>query len=291
MSFTEIKDFPDLNNPALLAAWPGMGNVGYYTVSAFQLSTRADLIGRIEPEDYYFPLNISTEGALLQEVEYPNIKFYLHRGKERDFILCLGDAIPDDPLGAHSLCDEILNLAKILNINEIYTVGAVSVPIHHSQCVFVYVVASNENFAQKILRNNNFLPGLPKSKPSSNSMLIGMNGLLVGLGKKAGLDTACLLSGMPDYLNPVPYPALYSVIELYKSVGAMFNIDTAEFPYNHMLKEYDEVLSNLMSSLPEDLREGINKRLQKASEVISTDDAEWLKRNISSILLPGSNHS
>ncbi|MFA5385017.1 MAG: PAC2 family protein [Eubacteriales bacterium] len=289
MSFTEIKDFPDLNNPALLAAWPGMGNVGYYTISAIQLSTHAELIGRIEPEDYYFPLSIPTEGFILQEIEYPSIKFYHYHGKERDFILCLGDAIPDDPLGAHSLCYEILDLAKTLGINEIYTAGAVSMPIHHSQGIFVYAVASNEAFAQEILHNNNFLPGLPR--PNSLLVLTGMNGLLAGLGKKAKLNTACLISGMPDYLTPVPYPALYSIMELYKAIGAMFNIDTTEFPHNHMMKEYAEVLSNLMSSLPEDLKNGIDKRLQKASEVISPDDAEWMKRNISSILRPDSNHS
>ena len=52
---------PKLENPVLIAGWPGIGNIGITAVNTLREMVRAEEFGEIEPWDFFYRL--MKEGA------------------------------------------------------------------------------------------------------------------------------------------------------------------------------------------------------------------------------------
>jgi len=113
--------------------------------------------------------------------------------------------------------------------------------------------------------------------------ITGLNGLLVGVAKKRGLEGICLMGEIPDYLSRVPFPypkASKSVLEVLEIIlGVSIDFGTLD----DMAAQMESVIENVYNQFPQEIRERIEQRkldIQDKRGIITKDDEEWIKEHI-----------
>ncbi|MCK4722573.1 MAG: PAC2 family protein, partial [Dehalococcoidia bacterium] len=66
---------PKLENPVLIACWPGIGNIGIMAVDALRKMVGAEEFGEIEPWHFFYPRKVVIRNGELKELEFPSNKF------------------------------------------------------------------------------------------------------------------------------------------------------------------------------------------------------------------------
>ncbi|MDD5039286.1 MAG: PAC2 family protein, partial [Dehalococcoidales bacterium] len=113
--------------------------------------------------------------------------------------------------------------------------------------------------------------------------ITGLNGLLLGLARKRGLDAACLMGEIPDYLSgaPFPYPpASKSVLEV---LTKLLGFEIAYNSLDEMGVRIRSIIDDLYEKFPPEIKDRIEQRksaLQARAEVITTEDEKWIKEHI-----------
>ena len=77
-----LKD-PKLYRPDLIAAWPGIGNIGLVAVDALREMEDAEFFAYIEPWDFFYPKGLTIQNGVLTDLEFPASRFYLKRFAEK----------------------------------------------------------------------------------------------------------------------------------------------------------------------------------------------------------------
>ncbi len=72
---TKLYKQPRLENPILIASWPGIGNIGLIAVDTLRGMVRAEEFGEIEPWDLFFPNGALVKNGELKDLEFPTIKY------------------------------------------------------------------------------------------------------------------------------------------------------------------------------------------------------------------------
>ena len=62
---------PKLEDPVLVACWPGIGNVGIIAVDVLQKMVGAEELGYIEPWDFFYPTKVVISDGELEDLEFP----------------------------------------------------------------------------------------------------------------------------------------------------------------------------------------------------------------------------
>ena len=57
---------PKLERPDLIAAWPGIGNIGIIAVNTLRSQVQVEELGEIEPWDFFYPRRVSNKDGLLK---------------------------------------------------------------------------------------------------------------------------------------------------------------------------------------------------------------------------------
>ena len=85
-----------LNNPILIAAWPGMGNVALKAAHYLREELNAQEYQKIEPQDFFHIPMISIRNALIESIRLPESKFYFWKNKDgkNDLLIFLSEAQP-----------------------------------------------------------------------------------------------------------------------------------------------------------------------------------------------------
>ena len=68
-----------LENPILVASWPGIGNIGIIAVDTLREILGAEEFGEIEPWDFFYPKRVLIRKGILEYLEFPSSKFYFKR--------------------------------------------------------------------------------------------------------------------------------------------------------------------------------------------------------------------
>jgi proteasome assembly chaperone (PAC2) family protein len=86
-----------LNNPIMIAAWPGMGHVAvtacYYLISKLQMEVMAEYA----TSDFYDVDHVAVESGLVQPFRYPKNQFFAWRNPEdggNDLLVFIGNPSP-----------------------------------------------------------------------------------------------------------------------------------------------------------------------------------------------------
>ena len=180
---------PELQNPILLEGLPGFGNVGKIAAQLACKTTEAKLFA-----EYYSPLfpdyvTVDDEGVCYP----PRFTFYAASPKSRlNTIILTGDAQPslDNVVAYYDVCEEILDYVQKLGCKLIVTVGGLPISGEKRK---VYVAATSEELVLKVMDKGGIIYG--------GGRIMGATGLLLGLGKKRGINGVCLL-GSTDGLGP-----------------------------------------------------------------------------------------
>lgn len=212
---------PNLKNPYLICAWPGMGEVAFKAATYLVDKLKAEEFAEISPEGFFYLTgNIVREG-ILDVPQLPYNKFYYWKnpaaksggpakvlgGKSegRDLIIFISNAQPDLAKAA-DYCQRIVYVAKTLKVKEIISFAAMPQATDHTQPSKVWFAATSKE-AKVILAKYNF-------QLLSEGQISGMNGLFLGIAKKEGFQGFCLLGEIPLYTIQVENPkASYAVLE------------------------------------------------------------------------------
>jgi uncharacterized protein len=197
-----------LKSPWLVAVWPGMGNVaisaGFYLMAKLGMHLLAEF-----PAGEFFDVDhVDVKGGLIQRGRLPQSRFFVWndpRG-QHDLLVFIGEAQP--PMGRHVFCHRLIEFAKALGVERVYTFAALATQMHPANPARVFVAATDHEYLTELKRQ-----GLPAI---DDGHIGGLNGVLLGVAVENGLRGACLLGEMPHIFAQVPFPkAALAVLEAF----------------------------------------------------------------------------
>jgi len=203
-----LKDIKFSTSPILLAAWPGMGNVGLIAMDYLRRKLHAQTLAEIDMSPYFIPDSIIVKDGIAQLPEIPSSIF--HYSENPDIIIFESNAQVSGKDGI-AIIKTILDTAIQFHVTQIYTAAAMAQPMSYLSNSDVLVACSSAENLEKI-RHTGIVP-MP------DGYIAGLNGLLLGVAAGRGLDAACLLATMPSYAANIPYPkASLEIVKLFSTL-------------------------------------------------------------------------
>ena len=263
---------PEINDPYMIAAWPGIGNIGLIAVNYLKNRLEAEEFGEIEPWHYFFPKVVSVKDSVLQEMEFPANKFY-YKKAERDLIIFLGEMQPAGEEEIYEIANHVLDVAEEFGCRRVYTAGAAVAPVHHTSVPRVWAVPNKWELVDEARGYPNTIIMSETGERGGRGNITGLNGVLIGVAKKRNLGGICLLGEIPIYIAHFPghtilYPKASEAILELLSTSLKVEVDLANI--NVYAKNVEMEIDFLYESLPLPIRIELDK-LKYASYVRQTD--------------------
>ncbi|MFC1940359.1 PAC2 family protein [Chloroflexota bacterium] len=281
---------PKLEKPEMVACWPGIGNIGIIAIDTLRGQIQAEELGEIEPWDFFYPSKVIIKGGILEDLEFPASKFYYKRVGGKDLIFFVGDEQPTDEgrlyaegLKAYQMANLVLDVAERFSCRRIYTSGAAVALTHHELKPRVWAVTSRKDLNKELRSYENTILMSEIEGRGYQGSITGLNGLLLGLAKKRGLEAVCLMGEIPDYLSgaPFPYPrASKAVLEV---LSNFLGINIDYHTLDEMALQIDHFTAEIYEKLPPEIRDRIEKRKYIAwakLETITEEDKKWIQEHI-----------
>jgi proteasome assembly chaperone (PAC2) family protein len=227
----KISARPKLNEPNLLAAWPGVGNVAIILATYLTSKLNFKDLAEIHPEDFFDPTGVLVEDSIIEAPQFPQSKFYYRKNENKagsDLILFVGD---DQPVNkGYELANCILDVGLRFHIKRVYTCAAALTRIHHTEQPKVWGVGTNQRIVQELKKL-----GL---KQKGNLQIAGLNGLLLGVAKEREIDGMCLLGEVPMYASRMPNPM--AALAVVKVLSGLLDIELDTIELNRLAEETRE---------------------------------------------------
>jgi hypothetical protein len=267
-----ISKKPRLRKPYLIVAWPGMGEVAFKAANYLIEELKAVEFASIAPEEFFYVTASAITKGILDIPALPQGKFYywknpgakLNPSAKHDLVIFLSNAQPDLSK-ADSYVKIIINLAKSLGVETVVSFASMPQATDHTQEAHVWFAATDQK-TKESLKKYNF-------NELAEGQISGMNGLFLGIAKKAGLKGFCLLGDIPLYTIQIENPkASAAVLEgLSKILDLPINLAP--------LKEQAQGMENEINKLLDYLKLGPPGQ----SSPISDDEVELIKKTLSQL--------
>jgi len=269
-----------LDNPVLIAAWPGIGQVGILAVDSLRRQLQAEKIGELESWEFFFPMRVEIKGNVLAGMQFPECHFYYHRSAHQDLLFFIGQSQPADGKEAYEMASQVLEVARQLQCRRVYATAVGVAPIHHETEPRVQVVASSQAVAEEFFSLTGIIS---RTEANTEGMVFGLNGLLLGLAQKRGFEAVCLLGEVPDYLAGLPLPFPRSARAVFRAFLETFHLGEIAFPLEETIAQLDSITAVIYDQLPLEIKAKIEERRLPCSPVshpITQEDGGWLKGHI-----------
>jgi uncharacterized protein len=261
-----ISKKPRLKKPYLIVAWPGMGEVAFKAANYLIDELKAIEFARIAPEEFFYLTGSIITSGILEVPLLPQGKFYYWKNKtgENDLIIFLSNAQPDLSK-ADSYAKIIIGLAKSFAVETIVSFASMPQPTDHTQDSYVWFVATDQN-TKESLKKYNF-------NALEEGQISGMNGLFLGMAKKAGLKGFCLLGDIPLYTIQIENPKASAAVlqALGKILSIPINIQPLKDQALAMESEINKLLDYLKLGAP------------GQSAPIGEEEVELIKKTLSQL--------
>ena len=193
-----MSETPKLNNPWLVAVWPGMGHVaisaGYYLIAKLGMH----LMAEYSADDLFDVEHVEVKGGLIAPARLPRNRFFSWsdpNGKH-DIVVFIGEAQP--PVGKHLFCAKLIEFAASFGVERIFTFAAMATQMRPEEPSRVFCAATDAEGLAELQE--------AKLHTVDDGNIGGLNGILVGAAANQGLPGACLLGEMPHVFVQLPYP-------------------------------------------------------------------------------------
>jgi proteasome assembly chaperone (PAC2) family protein len=288
---------PELENPQMLACWPGMGNIG--TIAAEQLTRQSGVeeAGEIEPWDFFYPRKVTIRSGVLTQMEFPSSKFYFKKLGKSDLIVFKGDEQPTEDRSTYAggkkalqMANLVLDAAEKFGCRRIYTSCAAISQTHHSLKSKVWASSSRKDLNKEMQNQENTILMSEAEGRRRYSSIPGLNGILLGLARQRGMDAVCLMGEIPDYLVQVqlPYPrASKAVLEV---LSGLLETEIDYSQLDEMIARVDALIEEVYQQFPPELKEKVEQRKslsQARAETITEQDEKWFKEHIDELFKKG----
>ena len=261
-----LYEEPKLNKPVLIACWPGIGNIGIIAVDILRRTVGAEELGEIEPWDFFYPRRVLIRDGELKDLEFPSNKFYFKRTEKKDLLFFIGEEQPTDGTGgyaegtkAYRMANLVLDMALKFGCRKVYTAGAAVAPIHHTVRSKVWVVPNSEGLINEVKSYENTVLMSDIEGRGGQGNITGLNGLLLGVAKKRGLEAICMMGEIPIYIHgfPIPYPkGSKAVIEV---LSIALGIEVPMDEINVLVQQSESEIESVYERLPSDIKEQLDK--------------------------------
>lgn len=257
---------PKLEDPVLIAGWPGIGNIGIIAADTLRGVLRAEEFGEIEPWDFFYPKKVIIRNGELEGLEFPSNKFYFRRTRGKDLMFFIGEEQPTEREKAYAkgrmayqMANLVLDVAVKFGCRRVYTSGAAVAPIHHTARPMVWAVPNTEALISEVRSYENTVLMSDIEGRGGQGNITGLNGLLLGVAKERGLEAICVMGEIPIYLQgfPLPYPkASKSVLEvLIAALGIRIEMEGIAALVEHSERE----IERLYEMFPSEIKEQLDK--------------------------------
>jgi hypothetical protein len=268
---------PELENPVLVASWPGIGNIGIIAVDTFRAIVEAEEFGEIEPWDFFYPKRVVIKNGELRDLEFPISKFYFKRTSVKDLLFFIGEEQPADGgrayaegRKAYQMANLVLDVALKFGCQRVYTSGAAVAPIHHTMKPKVWAVPNTKRLIPELKKYENTILMSDIEGRGGQGNITGLNGLLLGVARKRGIDAVCMMGEIPVYLQglPIPYPkASRAVLEV---LSTALGIKIGLQQLDSFIERSEKEIERLYEKFPPEIKD----QLDKLSHIAYTHPAE-----------------
>ncbi len=264
---------PRLKKPYLIVAWPGMGEVAFKAAEFLVQELKAQEFARILPDEFFYLSGSVISDGILEVPRLPQGTFYYWKnpapkgasGARNDLVIFLSNAQPD-LARVDDYAKAIIGLAKELGVESVVSFASMPQPNDHTQDSGVWFAATDQKIKDN-LKKYNF-------SPLVEGQISGMNGLFLGIAKKAGLKGFCLLGEIPLYTIQIENPkASAAVLEALEKI---INIRINTTP----LKEQAQAMESEINKLLEYLKLGGSSG---SPAPIGEEEVELIKKTLSQL--------
>lgn len=243
--FVHFYHKPKLKNPCLVAAWPGMGSVAMVAVNYLIEQLRAELLGDVDPADYFAPTGAIMAKHMIKPIEPPKSQFFYYQSPDsvHDILFFIGSAQPI-PHKEYAFAVEILRVAREFNVKTVYTTAAAPSDMHFQSIPRIFAAPNHEDLLKKMREHQVHFMG--------EGTIAGLNGLLIAVASEMKMKGTCLLGEIPFFTAQVEYPrASLKVLEvLTKLLGVRIDLMDLELYANQKEKELEPLVSLLSKETP-----------------------------------------
>jgi proteasome assembly chaperone (PAC2) family protein len=231
----------EFKNPTILVGLPGIANIGRITVDF--------LVEKLEAEkvvDYYsksFPALVIINNE--SNVDLPKISVYHKKIGGEHYLFVIGDMQPADEHN-YELCEEFINSFKP---SRIITLGGIATGERPSTTK-IHVAFNNPCFVEELEKYNLIFDG-----NEVVSLIIGVTGVMLGLGKIMGVKGFSLLVetlGAATYFGIKESEAVLKILDAYCGFGLDLSVLKKE------IRRYEQEFKK-RSKLEDEIQEYILK--------------------------------
>jgi uncharacterized protein len=202
----EIMETPKLKNPTLVCGLPGSGYVGKLAVDTLIDELKGVPFANIFSSSFPPQVLIQADGT----VDLMKNTLYYTKGKSYDLVLLGGDAQPVTPESEYEMADEITRICEKIGVKTIYTLAAY-ITGTFSKIPKVHGTSTSAEIIKQLTKHGVF--------QMATGSITGMNGLIIGVGKRRGITGICLLGETSGYV--VDAKASKGVLEI---LGKMLDL-------------------------------------------------------------------
>ena len=249
-----LTNLPKLRSPVLITAFEGWNDAGdAASIAARHFADRwkGTALAEIDAEHFY---DFTTSRPLVhldhqrrRSLTWPTNLFRscVVRDGEQDVVVLLG---LEPQLRWRTFCNQVIETARMLEVSQVITLGALLADVPHSRPVEVYGASDDEKIRARL-----------DLAPSSYEGPTGIVGVLATQCREAGLPTASLWSAVPSYVPGAPSPKaglalVQRVSELLGTSVFATDLEIAAATYEHQLNELvaeDEETASYVADLEE----------------------------------------
>jgi proteasome assembly chaperone (PAC2) family protein len=160
---------------------------------------------------------------------------------------------------AYRMANLVLDVAIKFGCKRVYTSGAAVAPIHHSVKPKVWAVPNSKDLLGEIKNIGNTILMSEIEERGGQGNITGLNGLLLGVARKRGLDAICLMGEIPVYLQSFPFPYPKASKSVLEALTAATGIDVETSSLDELISRSEREIERLFENFPPEIRDQIDK--------------------------------
>jgi proteasome assembly chaperone (PAC2) family protein len=261
----EWRERPDLRSPVMVCAfrgWNDAGEAASTAVSFINDRFESAEVARLDPEEFYDftavrPTVHLTEG-LAREIDWPANEVWAAPvpGADGDLVTFRG---VEPSLRWRRFCDNLVEVAKELDVRMVITLGALLADVPHTRPVSITGIASDESLLQRLGYDRTSYEG-----PT------GIVGVLHHACAQAGLASASLWASVPHYVAAAPNPKV--ALALVRAFEGAAGVVVEAGELETAAEDYERQVTAAVASDPE-VRAFV-ERLESAVDEVTESQSE-----------------
>ncbi len=200
----EVVANPEVESPVLIEGLPGVGHVGKLVAEHLLEEKESELVRRVYSE--HLPPQVSVEDDGTTELVCVELHALSLDGQ--DVLVLTGDSQAQDNAGHYRLTSAFLDVVEEFGVERVFALGGVPT----GELIEEYAVlgaATNAEFVDELEAAD---VEFREDEPAGG--IVGTSGLLLGLGGRRGIDSACLMGETSGYLvDPKSAQAVLEVLQ------------------------------------------------------------------------------